>query len=64
MRFDTAVLALVVLWYFFANWPVSQATFTFDSILGLFILAVLSNLCYCAAYVPDLFTQFSGLRAG
>jgi hypothetical protein len=31
-------------------------------LLGLFFLAVLANVCYCAVYVVDFFVQFSGLR--
>ena len=57
-----AALAVVVIGYFFASWPASQRVFTFDSILFLFILAVLANGCYCAAYIPDLFAQFTGFR--
>ncbi len=57
-----AALALVVIGYFFASWPASRATFTFDGILFLFVLAVVANLCYCAAYVADIFAQFSGFR--
>jgi hypothetical protein len=34
---------------------------SFDSALGMFILAVLANVAYCAVYVVDLFVQFSGL---
>jgi hypothetical protein len=56
-----AVLALVVLGHFVARWPQSRALLTVDSVLGLFILAVLANVAYCAVYVPDLFVQFSGL---
>ena len=55
-----AVLALVVIGYFFVSWPASRTTFTFDGILFLFVLAVVANLCYCAAYVADIFAQFSG----
>lgn len=57
-----AALALIVIGYFVASWPASQRVFTFDSILFLFLLAVLANCCYCAAYIPDLFTQFTGFR--
>ena len=57
-----AVLALIVVGYFFASWPASQRTFTFDGILFLFVLAVLANGCYCAAYIADLFAQFTGFR--
>ena len=57
-----AVLAVVVIRYFVAAWPASRTTVTFDAILLLFVLAVVANLCYCAAYVTDLFAQFSGFR--
>jgi hypothetical protein len=30
-------------------------------VLSLFLLAVLANVLYCAAYLADLFVQFSGL---
>ena len=32
--------------------------------LDLFILAVLANVAYCAAYLPDLVLQFSTFRDG
>jgi len=31
-------------------------------VLLLFVLAVLANVAYCAAYVPDVFAQMSSLR--
>ena len=46
-----------------AGWPHSRSALSLDGFLFLFILAVLANLCYCAAYAADLFVQFSGLRA-
>lgn len=57
-----AVLALIVIGYFFASWPASRSTFTFNGILFLFVLTVLANICYCAAHVADIFAQFSGFR--
>jgi hypothetical protein len=57
-----AVLALIVIGYFFAAWPASGKTVTFNGVLFLFLLAVLANLCYCAAYIADIFAQFSGFR--
>jgi len=54
------VLAAVVLVYFGAAWPHSKATITLDGVLGLFILAVLANVCYCAVYLGDVFVQLSG----
>jgi len=57
-----AALALIVAGYFFASWPASRASVTFNGILFLFVLAVLANICYCAAHVADIFAQFSGFR--
>ena len=56
------VLALVVLMHFVAAWPGSRTKVSFDLLLGLFFLAVLANVCYCVAYVVDIFVQFSGLH--
>jgi hypothetical protein len=57
-----AVLAAVVLGHLFVEWPASRAWLSIDTFLGLFFLAVLANLCYCAVYIVDLFVQFSGLH--
>ena len=56
------VLALIVLTYFVINWPGSRTTVSFDGMLFLFVLAILANVCYCAAYLGDVFVQISGLR--
>ena len=55
-------LAAVVAGHFAAAWPGSTAMLTLDLVLGLFFLAVLANVCYCAAYAVDLFVQLSGLQ--
>jgi hypothetical protein len=57
-----AVLAFIVFGYFCAASPKSRAALDVDRLLGLFVLAVLANLCYCAAYIVDIFAQFSGFR--
>src|SRR2546429_7882584 len=54
-----AVLSVIVLFYFFRAYPASKAVLTLDSILGLFLLAVLANVAYCSAYVADAFAQWS-----
>ena len=56
------LLAAIVLWYFAKGWPESLHGIGFDGIVGIFILAVLANVAYCAAYVVDLFLQFSDYR--
>ena len=57
-----AVLAVIVLGYFVVNWPHSRTALSFEGVLFVFILAVLANICYCAAYLGDVFVQLSGLR--
>jgi hypothetical protein len=56
------VLAAIVIGYFIENWPDSRAVLSFDAVFALFILAVIANVCYCAAYVADVFVQVSGFR--
>ena len=58
-----AVLAAVVLAVYYFYWPHSKTILTFDLLATLFILAVLANVCYCAAYVVDVFVQLSGMRS-
>jgi hypothetical protein len=52
----------IVLGHFFLAWPSSRDKLSFDVLPGLFFLVVLANVCYCAAYLADLFVQFSGLH--
>ena len=56
-----AVLIGVVLFYFVKDYPTSRQTLSLDQILVIFVLAVMANVAYCAAYVPDVFAQTSGL---
>jgi hypothetical protein len=56
-----AALAAVVGMHVFLAWPLSRDKLTVDQFLGMFILAVLANVAYCAVYPVDLFVQFSGV---
>ena len=56
------ILAVIVILYFAVYWPGSRGFLQIDSLLGLFLLAVLANIAYCAAYLVDLFAQMSGFR--
>ena len=58
-----AALLVVVAADIAAGWPASKPWLTRDALLGMFLLAVLANIAYCAAYAVDLFVQFSELRA-
>jgi hypothetical protein len=56
------ILAAVVVIYFAIRYPMSKAVLSVDFGLGLFLLAVVANIAYCAAYLVDIFTQASGFR--
>ena len=56
------VLTVVVLACFGLNYPVSKSTISLDFVLLLFLLVVLANVAYCAAYVVDIFASASGYR--
>lgn len=57
-----AFLALVVLAWLAFTWPHFRSALTWQSLLLLFVLAVLANVCYCAAYVADIPMQYSAFR--
>jgi len=57
------VLALVVLAHFTLRWTVWKPQLSSAVLIGMFIMAVLANVAYCAVYVVDIFVQFSGLDA-
>ncbi|HET8690984.1 MAG TPA: hypothetical protein VFM30_02530 [Steroidobacteraceae bacterium] len=59
------VLAFVVAIHAAVAWfgPVPMPPITSDALLSLFLLAVLANVAYCAAYIPDIPAQLSGFRA-
>jgi hypothetical protein len=56
------VLTLIVVAYFVAAYPASKAVLSVDFALGVFLLAVVANVAYCAAYLVDIFVQMSGFR--
>jgi len=56
------VLAAVVAIYFVISYPSSKKMLSLDFCLGLFLLAVIANVAYCAAYIVDIFAQASGFR--
>ncbi|HEX8814791.1 MAG TPA: hypothetical protein VF753_04760 [Terriglobales bacterium] len=55
-------LAAIVIIYFALAYPLSKSVITVDFCLGLFLLAVIANVAYCAAYIVDIFAQASGFR--
>jgi len=55
-------LTTVVVIYFAIGYPTSRTVVSVDFCLGLFLLAVIANVAYCAAYIVDTFAQASGFR--
>jgi hypothetical protein len=53
---------VVVIAHFAAGWPSSRLALHLNVLVLLFVLAVLANVAYCAAYVVDVFVQASGFR--
>jgi hypothetical protein len=56
------VLAAIVLGWIVFTWPHFRSEFSWPSVLAVFVLAVLANVCYCAAYVVDVLVQYSAFR--
>lgn len=56
------VLAGIVLTYFGMNYPASKSAISVNSLLALFLLTVLANVAYCAAYPVDVFVSTSSYR--
>jgi hypothetical protein len=56
------VLAAIVIAYFCIGLPASKQNLNADFALGIFLLAVVANVAYCAAYIADFFAQLSDFR--
>lgn len=56
------VLVGVVLAVFAYEWPLSGTAVSLDLVLRFFLLAVIANVFYCAAYLADFVAQFSVFR--
>jgi len=52
-----AVLTAVALGWVVATWPHFLPAIAMSSVLPLGVLALLANLCYCAAYGAELMVQ-------
>ena len=59
--YNVALLVVVAAVYF-TNLPGSREALGADGLQLLFLLAVLANIAYCAAYVVDVVAQLSSFR--
>ena len=57
-----AAIVIAHFLYFSRTLALIKSIMSFDGVLGLFLLAVLANVAYCAAYPVDLFAQWSSYR--
>ena len=62
IAYNVILLAVVCL-VFIVQWPQSRTALSLALAQKLFILAVLANAAYCAAYVVDVVAQYSGFQA-
>ncbi len=56
------ILLAIVISVITTGWPDSGSAFSALDLQGLFLLAVVANVFYCAAYLPDIAAQYSGFR--
>ena len=57
----TLVLTVVALIWLVASWPHFRPAMTLESLGIMTVLALLANVCYCAAYLAEILIQNSGL---
>jgi hypothetical protein len=57
------VLSGVVVAWLVLTWPHFRPALKLDSLLLFLILAMLANVCYCAAYFADIPMQYTLFRA-
>ena len=58
------VLVLVVAAWVALSWPHFRPAIRWSSLLFLVVMALLANVCYCAAYVVEFAMQGSPLKSG
>ena len=56
--YNLLLAAVVVIWLV-ASWPHFRPAVRLQGLLFLIVMALLANLCYCAAYLVDLPLQLS-----
>lgn len=59
--FYNLALLVVVLAWLTVTWPHFRPMFSFNSLLLLFVLGLVANVCYCAAYLVDIPMQLSSI---
>ncbi len=60
--YNLVLIAVTVAWMV-ATWPHFRPALTLSSLPPMAVLALLANVCYCAAYVVDVAMLHSSLNA-
>ena len=60
--YNLVLIGVTVAWVV-ATWPHFRPALTLSSLPPMAALALLANVCYCAAYIVDLFVQASAFRS-
>jgi hypothetical protein len=61
--YNLLLTAVVIAWLVF-TWPHFREDMTLHSLVLMLVLAVMANVCYCAAYLADIPMQCSSFRTG
>ena len=56
------LLATVVALWFMVTWPHFKPALTLQTLVFFFVLGMLANICYCAAYLAEIPMQYSLFR--
>ena len=59
---DNIILVVVAAGWLVSTWPHFRGALSLSTLLVLFMLAVLANIGYCAAYLADITMQYSSFR--
>ena len=60
--YNAALAAVVLAWVAIVGWTRVHGSAGLEGALAVLVLAVLANVCYCAAYLLDVPVQFSAYR--
>jgi hypothetical protein len=58
--YNLVLMAVAVAWLFL-TWPHFRPALNFSSLLKMSVLALMANVCYCAAYLVDIPVTYSAV---
>ena len=61
VSYNLVLIAIAVTWIV-VTWPHFRPAFTLQSLFAVMVLAALANLCYCFAYLVEIFLHRTSYR--